>query len=665
MAPLPSGTVSFLFTDIEGSTALWERDRQAMSAAVERHFALLDEAVSAQNGVLFKTIGDATQAALPTVPNAIAAAIAAQLALRREDWGDLGPLRVRMAIHAGEATPKDGDYLAPALNRLARVLATGYGEQILLTDTARALATTLPVGYALQDLGKHRLRDLIEAERIFQLCGPGLPPGFPPLKSLDQQPTNLPTQPTVLIGRERELVALRAALSTQETRLITLVGPGGTGKTRLALQAAAESLEHFADGVWWVPLAAVSDPENVVQAIAAPLGIREGPAKPLLESLAAHLRSRQTLLLLDNFEHLRDAAAHVQYLLHSAPGLVVLVTSREPLRLRAEREFPVDPLPLPVADGGISVEMMLAAPAVRLFVERAQARKPAFTLDDANVADVVAICRRLDGLPLAIELAAAVRILTPAALLARLDQRLSILTGGARDLPERQQTLRAAIAWSYDLWCPQSAPSLRAWGCLPAGARSRQRKLFAAPRAVSRSICSTGSTHSSRRVYCVRKRDPAAIPASPCWRPSVSSPRNVCMSCQKRMRCAKRTRTRCSPWPRMSTGTISPEKSISSTALKPITPTFARLSRTTRARARLAWPNGCASWPPSPTSGGRTAISAKAAANWRKRSRPTATFHPLSVRPRSRAPRSWQNAGGPGRGGTSQQASLGTSPRDG
>jgi predicted ATPase/class 3 adenylate cyclase len=455
MAPLPSGTVTFLFTDIEGSTALWERDRQAMAAAVERHFALLSEAVAAQNGVLFKTIGDATQAALPTVPNAIAAAIAAQLALRREDWGDLGPLRVRMAIHAGEATPKDGDYLAPALNRLARVLATGYGEQILLTDTARVLATTLPVGYALQDLGRHRLRDLIEAERIFQLCGPGIPPDFPPLKSLDQQPTNLPTQPTVLIGRERELAALRAMLAAQETRLITLVGPGGTGKTRLALQAAAESLEHFADGVWWVPLAAVSDPENVAQAIAAPLGIREGPAQPLLESLASHLRSRQTLLLLDNFEHLRDAAPQIQHLLHSAPGLVMLVTSREPLRLRAEREFPVDPLPLPVADRGISVQDALAAPAVRLFVERAQARKPAFALDDANVADVVAICRRLDGLPLAIELAAArVRILTPAALLARLDQRLSILTGGARDLPERQQTLRAAIAWSYDLLVP-------------------------------------------------------------------------------------------------------------------------------------------------------------------------------------------------------------------
>ncbi|HEX2281849.1 MAG TPA: tetratricopeptide repeat protein [Thermomicrobiales bacterium] len=455
MAPLPGGTVAFLFTDIEGSTALWERNRPVMAAAVERHFTLLSEAIAAQAGVIFKTIGDAAQAAFPTVPHAIAAATAAQIALRREDWGELGPLRVRMAIHAGEAMPKDGDYLAPALNRLARVLATGYGEQILLTDTARALATSLPLGYALQDLGKHRLRDLIEAERIYQLCGPGLPPDFPSLKSLNQQPTNLPTQPTVLIGRERELTTLRTMLSAQETRLVTLVGPGGTGKTRLALQAAAESLENFADGVWWVPLAAVSDPENMAQAIAAPLGIREGPAQPLLESLAAHLRSRQTLLLLDNFEHLRDAAPQIQHLLHSAPGLVVLVTSREPLRLRAEREFPVEPLPLPVAGTAISVEDALAAPAVRLFVERAQARKPAFALDDSNAAAVVAICRRLDGLPLAIELAAArVRILTPAALLARLDQRLSILTGGARDLPERQQTLRAAIAWSYDLLVP-------------------------------------------------------------------------------------------------------------------------------------------------------------------------------------------------------------------
>src|SRR5215210_2448621 len=253
MVPLPSGTAAFLFTDIEGSTALWERDRAAMASAVGRHFTLLDDAISAQQGVLFKTIGDAAQAAFPTVPNAIAAAIAAQLALRGEDWGDLGPLRVRMAIHAGEAAPKDSDYLAPALNRLARVLATGYGEQILLTDTARALATSLPVGYALQDLGRHRLRDLLAAERIFQLCGPGLPADFPPLKSLDQQPNNLPAQLTALIGREDELATLREMLVASDIRLITLTGPGGTGKTRLALQAAAEAPDAFPDGVWFVP----------------------------------------------------------------------------------------------------------------------------------------------------------------------------------------------------------------------------------------------------------------------------------------------------------------------------------------------------------------------------------------------------------------------------
>ena len=480
--PSSSGTVSFLFTDIEGSTALWERDRQAMSAAVERHFALLDEAVSAQNGVLFKTIGDATQAALPTVPNAIAAAIAAQLALRREDWGDLGPLRVRMAIHAGEATPKDGDYLAPALNRLARVLATGYGEQILLTDTARALATTLPVGYALQDLGKHRLRDLIEAERIFQLCGPGLPPGFPPLKSLDQQPTNLPTQPTVLIGRERELVALRAALHSRNSAHHS--GWSRTGKTRLALQAAAESLEHFADGVWWVPLAAVSIQKTWCRRSPLPLASARVRRSRCWRAWLP-LRSRQTLLLLDNFEHLRDAAAHVQYLLHSAPGLVVLVTSREPLRLRAERGF-----------RSIRCRCLSQTAA-----SRSRMRSPHRRCGCSwNGRRRVNRHSRLTT-PMSptwwLSVAASMgchspsswRLLRahphPAALLARLDQRLSILTGGARDLPERQQTLRAAIAWSYDLLVPPGAPSLRAWGCLPAGARSRQRKLFAAPRAVS------------------------------------------------------------------------------------------------------------------------------------------------------------------------------------
>jgi len=456
MPAFPSGTVTFLFTDIEGSTKLWETNRQAALLAVQRHFALLEEAVLAHDGVLFKTIGDAAEAAFPTVAKAISAAIQAQIALRRENWGELGLLYVRMAIHAGEATPHDGDYLAPALNRLAHLLRIGYGQQILLTDTARALATTLPVGYALQDLGRHKLQDLLEAERIFQLCGPGLPAEFPPLRSLDQRPTNLPVQPTPLIGREHERIALGAMLTAPETRLITLVGPGGTGKTRLALQVAAETLETFPDGVWWVPLAAVADPDLVPQAIATSLDVRENPGEPLLTTLGSHLKFRRTLLLLDNLEHLLGAASQIRSLLDVAPGLGILATSREPLRLQAEREFPVPPLPLPSPTSvGLMPEAALASPAIRLFVERAQAVKPAFRLGADNVADVVAICQRLDGLPLAIELAASrVRLLSPAALLARLDQRLAILTGGARDLPERQQTLRATIAWSHDLLEP-------------------------------------------------------------------------------------------------------------------------------------------------------------------------------------------------------------------
>ncbi|MGH2618229.1 MAG: ATP-binding protein, partial [Thermomicrobiales bacterium] len=452
MSDYPSGTVAFLFTDIEGSTKRWEEAPEAMWVAVERHFAILRDAITAQHGVLFKTVGDAVQAAFPAVPNAVAAAVAAQLALGKEDWGRLGPLRVRMAIHAGEAMPKDGDYLAPTLNRLARVMGAGFGEQILLTETARALATPLPVGFSLRDLGQHRLRDLLEAESIFQLAGPELRSDFPALKSLDALPNNLPAQPTPLLGRERELAALHELLLTPKSRLVTLVGAGGTGKTRLALQAAAEVLDHFPDGVWWVPLADVSDPNLALPTIAAALGVRESAAEPLGATLAAYLSSRKTLLLLDNFEQVVDAAPFIDDLLDAAPGLVVIATSREPLRLRAEREYAVNPLPLPQRRAGVSLEEALGSPAVQLFVHRALSVKPSFALEAGNVADVVAICRRLDGLPLAIELAAArVRLLPPAALLARLDRSLSILTGGARDLPARQQTLRAAIAWSYDL----------------------------------------------------------------------------------------------------------------------------------------------------------------------------------------------------------------------
>jgi predicted ATPase/class 3 adenylate cyclase/tetratricopeptide (TPR) repeat protein len=458
MTEFPSGTVAFLFTDIEGSTKRWELDSAAMWVAVERHFALLDDAIAAQNGVLFKTIGDAVQAAFPSVPAAVAAAVAAQAALRAEDWGELRAIRVRMAIHVGEATPRDGDYLAPCLNRLARLLGTGYGEQILLSEAARAMAASAPPpGHDLLDLGAHRLRDLLQPERIYQLRGPGLVADFPPLKSLDRHLHNLPAQPTALLGRETEVAATRALLEQEGARIVTLTGPGGTGKTRLGLQVGAELVETFGDGVWFVPLAAIADPNLVVPAIAQPLGVREIPGEPLLTTLQEYLLKKHALLLLDNFEHVTAAAPDVSALLAACPQVQALVTSREPLRITGERELPVSPLSLPDQrqSRGLAPTAFMEYPAIRLFVERAQAVKPDFELSETNAADVAAVCRRLDGLPLAIELAAArVRVLPPGQLLTRLDKRLKILTGGNRDLPARQQTLRAAIEWSHDLLDP-------------------------------------------------------------------------------------------------------------------------------------------------------------------------------------------------------------------
>jgi predicted ATPase/class 3 adenylate cyclase/Tfp pilus assembly protein PilF len=458
MPEFPSGTVAFLFTDIEGSTKRWERDSVSMWAAVERHFTLLGDAITAQNGILFKTIGDAVQAAFPSVPAAVAAAVAAQSTLRAEDWGDLGPLRVRMAVHVGEATPRDGDYLAPCLNRLARLLGTGYGEQILLSEAARTMAeAALPPGCDLLDLGAHRLRDLLQPEHIYQLRGPGLVADFPPLKSLDRHLHNLPAQPTALLGRETEVAAARALLEQEGARVVTLTGPGGTGKTRLGLQVGAELLEAYADGIWYVPLAAIADPDLVVPAIAQPLGVREVASEPLLTTLEEYLLKKHALLLLDNFEQVTAAAPAVSALLAACPKVQVLVTSREPLRITGERELPVPPLSLPTERQvrGVPPSALIEYPAIRLFVERAQAVKPDFTLTEANAADVAAICRRLDGLPLAIELAAArVRVLPPGQLLTRLDKRLKVLTGGNRDLPARQQTLRAAIEWSHDLLDP-------------------------------------------------------------------------------------------------------------------------------------------------------------------------------------------------------------------
>ncbi|MBA2278802.1 MAG: tetratricopeptide repeat protein [Chloroflexia bacterium] len=456
MPELPSGTVTFLFTDIEGSTKRWERLPQAMAAAVARHDGLLRAAVATHRGHVFKTVGDAFCAAFPTPGEGLAAAIVSQRALVSEAWDETGPIRVRMALHTGVAEERDADYFGPPVNRVARVLSTGYGGQVLLsTATADLLRADLPADTSLLDLGLHRLKDLLQPERIFQLVAPDLAAEFPPLKSLDRQPHNLPAQATPLVGRTTEVAAARALLAEEGVRLLTLTGPGGIGKTRLGLQVAAELVGTVPDGVWFVPLAAVTDPDLVVPAIAQAVGVRDTGHEPLLTTLIEDLRSKETLLLLDNFEQVASAATVVGALLAGCPKLRVLVTSRAALRVYGERESPVPPLPLPDAKRVPPLAELEDFASVRLFVERAAAIKPGFALTAENAADVAAICVRLEGLPLAIELAAArVRILPPAALLTRLSNRLNLLTGGAADRDPRQRTLRGAIAWSHDLLEP-------------------------------------------------------------------------------------------------------------------------------------------------------------------------------------------------------------------
>jgi predicted ATPase/class 3 adenylate cyclase len=457
MPQFPAGTVTFLFTDIEQSTKGWERDAAVARVVVERHLVLIRQAVETHGGVHFKTVGDATQSAFGTAPRGVAAALNAQRALLSEPWpSEENRPCVRMALHAGTAEPRDGDYLAGCLNRLARLLDVAHGEQILLSSTVAELARdALPEAVTLAALGEYRLRDILQPEEIFQLRHPALRTHFPPLNTPGELPHNLPIHPTPFLGREREVEEITALLLRPGVRLVTLTGPGGVGKTRLGLRVAAEALESFPDGVFLVDLARQTDPGLIPSATATSLGLREQPGQTLQETLAGYLRERQILLLFDNFEHVLPAATFVADLLASTPGLKVLTTSRARLGLQAEREYRVEPLPVPDREALPPLAELSSYDAIELFTTRAQALRPGFMLTRQNAPAVAEIVCRLDGLPLAIELAAArVKLLSPEALLDRLDRRLSTLTGGARDLPTRQRTLRDTIAWSHDLLAP-------------------------------------------------------------------------------------------------------------------------------------------------------------------------------------------------------------------
>jgi predicted ATPase/class 3 adenylate cyclase len=454
---LPTGTVTFLFTDLEGSTRLWEEHPEAMHAALARHDGILRGAVEAQGGQVVKGRGDGLHAVFGTAEAAVSAAVASQLALGRELWGVTGPLRVRMGLHTGAAERRGGDYFGPALNRAARVMGVAHPGQVLCSQaTADLVADSLSEGLGLVDLGEHRLRDLSRPERLFQVCAPGLEARFGLLSSLEAYPGNLTVQLTSFVGREDDLVAVAGMI--ENSRLVTITGVGGVGKTRLALQVAAEVLPRFVDGAWLCELAAAGDPETMIQVVAATLGVSPRAGVSLAASIREYLRSKQLLMVLDNCEHLlRAAARFAELVLRECPEVRILATSREGLAVGGEQLVALASLPVPV-DSDRDLELALSSEAVRLFGERASAARSGFVLDGTNVGAVSEICRRLDGIPLAIELAAARVVgMRPAEIAARLDERFRLLTGGRRTAVERQQTLRATVEWSYSLLEPLEA----------------------------------------------------------------------------------------------------------------------------------------------------------------------------------------------------------------
>ena len=439
--PLPVGTVTFLFTDIEGSTRLLQQAGEVYGSLLDDHRRLLRAAFDAHAGREVDTQGDSFFVAFAAPGQAVAAAAQAQRALAEHVWPHPFAVRVRMGLHTGEVTEDHGSYVGVAVHRGARIAAAGHGGQILLSDATAALVRDeLPAGGVLHDLGEHRLKDFAVPARLYQLDLAGLPTAFPPLRTATRR-FRLPALPGATIGRDREVAALAALLVDPRTRLVTLTGPGGIGKTRLAVEAAHAAAADLPGGVAFVPLVALTDPSLVLGALADAVGARREAGEDAVASLGTALGSDRTLLVLDNLEQVVEAAGDLAELLDRVPGVVLLATSRSALRVRSEQQFPVAALSVPAA--------------VRLFEQRAAAVRPGFPADGDDGAAVTEICRRLDGLPLAIELAAArVRVLAPRALLARLGERLDALGTGPVDLPERQRTLRATMDWSHGLLRP-------------------------------------------------------------------------------------------------------------------------------------------------------------------------------------------------------------------
>ena len=559
-----SATLTFVFSDIEGSTRLEQAiGTVAYGAIRERHRTLLREAFAAHGGEEQGTEGDAFFVVFRSARGAIGAALAAQRALAVEPWPEGAQVRVRMGVHSGEARTHGGSLVGIDINRAARIAAVAYGGQVLVSGAARSLVRDEgPAGISFRDLGSHRLKDLDESEHLHQLVADGLRGEFPPLRTVDTRPNTLPAQLTSFVGRDAERAAIHGLLAGH--RLVTLTGPGGTGKTRLSIEVAGRAVDSFPDGVFFVTLDAVRDPGLVASQIAGALGLSETGGRPARDVVVDWLARRTSLLVLDNFEQVIDAAPLVADLLRSVPGLKLIVTSRAPLRISGEHEYPVPGLPAPPdlselsalerahlskRDRVVDAERLATYESVRLFIERATAVKPTFQVTNENAPAVAAICAKLQGMPLAIELAAVrVRVLSPDAILARLTSQLTALGAGSRDLPERQQTLRGAIAWSYDILDAGDRRLLERLSAFRGGIDLEAAEAVCGPaEELDRDVVDGLGELAEQSLPCGWST--AASRASRCSRPSASSPRICWRLTARRTSCARGSGHGSLAWP--------------------------------------------------------------------------------------------------------------------